>query len=141
PAVDSALIVDHLEISRFRTAYGAVGRSRAAVRIGAADLDLGVGNARTVFLLGVTGLRDEDRNNQRKQHPVNVSHVRLLCCPLHAACAAWLSQLLRPPPRLLAAVNFIRDPGSPRKAPSVCRQIAPVAVAPPGSSRSVQCCT
>ncbi|MEY9756805.1 hypothetical protein ABIE73_004200 [Bradyrhizobium yuanmingense] len=51
-AVDAALVVDHLEIGFFGLADDAIGRRRTAVRHDVADLDLGIGRAGVVFLLG-----------------------------------------------------------------------------------------
>ena len=51
-AVDAALLVDHGEVGGLRLADGAVARSRAAVRHGVADLDLGVAGAGSVLARG-----------------------------------------------------------------------------------------
>ena len=51
-AVDAALVVDHGEVGGLRLADGAVGRSRAAIGHGVADLDLGVADAGTVLAGG-----------------------------------------------------------------------------------------
>ena len=42
-----------LKIGELRFPHGPQGRHGAAVRVGLADLDLGVGHARAIFLLGV----------------------------------------------------------------------------------------
>ena len=68
-AVDAALVVDHLEIGFFGLADDAIGRRRTAVRHDIADLDLGIGRAGVVFLLGEgrAGGESDDRRcrNQR----------------------------------------------------------------------------
>ena len=61
-AVDAALIVHHPEIGVDGLADRAVRRRRAAVGVGVADLDLGVGCARVVLLLG------GGRKGERCQH-------------------------------------------------------------------------
>jgi hypothetical protein len=52
-AVHPALPVDHVVIGGLHPSLRAVGRQRAAVRIGLADRDLGIGDAGIVTLLGV----------------------------------------------------------------------------------------
>ena len=54
-SVDAALLIEHLEIGRLGPADGAERGERAAVRHGLSDLDLGVGHAGAVSLLGVRG--------------------------------------------------------------------------------------
>ena len=50
--VDTALVVEHLEIGFPNAAQHAIERARAAMRHGLSDLDLGVAGAEVVFLLG-----------------------------------------------------------------------------------------
>jgi hypothetical protein len=51
-SIDSALIVDHLEIGCFGATNSAEGGSRPAVGYGLADLDFGVGDAGRVLGAG-----------------------------------------------------------------------------------------
>ena len=50
-AVDAALLVDHPEIGCLRPPGHTIGRGITAIRHGLADLDLGIGDTWTVFLL------------------------------------------------------------------------------------------
>src|SRR5262249_15417224 len=69
-AVDAALGIDLVEIAGDRLTDDAVGRGRAAVRIGVADLDLGVARPRIVFLLrGGGGCREGHAGEQRDEQP------------------------------------------------------------------------
>ena len=54
-AVDAALFVDHPEVGFLGLADGAVSRRRARIGHDVADLDLGIGRAGVVFLLGESG--------------------------------------------------------------------------------------
>ena len=54
--IDTALFIDHLEISKFRPADGAPGRSWTAIGHRLADLDLGVGDAGGICFWAATGV-------------------------------------------------------------------------------------
>ena len=60
-AIDAAVLIDHGEIGGFGLADGAVGRSRAAVRHGVADLDLVVAGAGSVLAGGESKTARENR--------------------------------------------------------------------------------
>src|SRR6516225_8385771 len=59
PAVDAALLVDLAEIGFARLGDEAESRGRPAIGRGVANLDLGVCDAGTVFLLASRGLKAE----------------------------------------------------------------------------------
>jgi len=64
--VDSALLVQHLEIRRLGAADHAIKRPRPGMRYGLAELDLSVARARIVFLLRVRG-GCSDQNGSRER--------------------------------------------------------------------------
>src|SRR6185437_14374385 len=53
--IDAALLVDHAEIRGLRLASGRIRRGGTAIRIGVAELDLFVGDARRLFRAGDRG--------------------------------------------------------------------------------------
>ena len=80
-AVDAAFGVDLLEVGRDRLADEPVGRSRPAVGIDIADLDLFVGYPGAVFLLR-DGRRRGDREPERHcdQQSIAILHLLPPCC-------------------------------------------------------------
>ena len=75
-AVDAALVVDHVPVGGDALADHAIGRQWPAVRIGMAELDLLVGDARIVLVLGAddgggereSGTRGDERTAFESRH-------------------------------------------------------------------------
>ena len=65
-AVDAALLVDHVEVAGLRLADRAVARSRAAVRHGVAELDLGVAGAGSVLARRQSQSAGDDEGGSRQ---------------------------------------------------------------------------
>jgi len=61
--VDTALLVEHLEIGLADPAQHAVERARAGMRHGLADLDFGIARAGIVLLLGGSNVRCRNRRS------------------------------------------------------------------------------
>ncbi|KAG5719640.1 hypothetical protein E4T56_gene17499, partial [Termitomyces sp. T112] len=85
--VDAALVVDHLEIGFFGLADDAIGRRRTAVRHDVADLDLGVGCAGVVFLLGKGRAGGEGRDRRRERGVLSELSGELLAQDRDLPCA------------------------------------------------------
>ena len=64
-AVDTAVVINHREVGRFRLTDGAVAGSRPAIRHRAADFDLGVGNTRSVLAGGPSEAARENEADRR----------------------------------------------------------------------------
>jgi hypothetical protein len=78
-AVDAAVGIDLLEIGELRLAHGAERRHRAAVWMGLADLDLGIGDAWAVLLLRTSGPRDEQQSEESAGDQLAVVRVASPC--------------------------------------------------------------
>ncbi len=66
--VDAALLVYHREIGGLRLADSAIGRGRAAVRHGLADLDFAVAGTRGIALLGSDRLHRQGKASNGDDH-------------------------------------------------------------------------
>ena len=78
-AVDAALIVDHPEVGGIGLADDRVNRGRAAIGHRVADLDLGVGDADVVFLLGQCRSCGQNSNQcNRCEHNLGAGRHRVL---------------------------------------------------------------
>jgi hypothetical protein len=75
-AVDAAGGIDHVPIGRLGLADDAIGRERAAVGIGMAELDLLVGYAGIVFFLRTNDRRSECKRSRagRKRAALHLGH-------------------------------------------------------------------
>jgi len=77
--VDSTLVVDHLEVGSFCLPDRAVRGCRPAVWLRLTDLDLSVGDARAVFLLGGHRTRSyQERYDQHDEKAYGCHHRPLL---------------------------------------------------------------
>jgi hypothetical protein len=83
-AVHTALVVDHGEVGRLRFANGGVAGSRPAIGHYVANLDLRIGNSRTVLFF--CGHRSSQRGEQQQQ-------CRTRRCRKELLPFAWLAQL------------------------------------------------
>ena len=75
PPVHAALVVDHLAPGDDRFRHRRIGGGGTAIGAGIADLDLGVGDARAVFLLRASGDRGERQHGRRGGKDRTASHL------------------------------------------------------------------